>query len=42
MAEMLQIETWEQDGEPRSKPVIRINGVQLLGSAKSKVLEEEF
>jgi single-strand DNA-binding protein len=38
----LKIETWQEAGERRSKPVIGINAVQLLGSAKSKTVEEEF
>jgi single-strand DNA-binding protein len=38
----LKIETWEQDGETRSKPVIGINAMQLLGSRPKEMIEEEF
>jgi single-strand DNA-binding protein len=38
----LKIETWEQEGETRSKPVIGINAVQLLGSKPKEMIEEEF
>jgi single-strand DNA-binding protein len=38
----LKIETWEQEGEVRSKPVIGINAIQLLGSRPKEMIEEEF
>lgn len=38
----IQTQTWEKDGEKKSRKIVRVHRLQLVGSKKEKSMEEEF
>lgn len=38
----VQTQTWEKDGQKKSKKVIRVFKLQLVGGRREKAVEEEF
>jgi len=38
----LDQQTWEKDGQKRSKIVLNVNAIQLVGSKKDRAEQEEF
>jgi single-strand DNA-binding protein len=38
----IQTQSWEKDGERKSRKVVKVHRVQLLGGKKERSVEEEF